>query len=68
MNSKYSNLIQSKLFLEIEKGLTKVNKNKTAYTIESKHKPTIEEIIEKDKRQIKLKKKHAIQALNEVLR
>jgi hypothetical protein len=50
MNSKYSNLIQSKLFLEIEKGLTKVNNNKTAYTIESKHKPTIEEIIEKDKR------------------
>lgn len=49
MNSKYSNLIQSKLFLEIEKGLTKVNKNKTAYTIEPKHKQTIEEIIEKDK-------------------
>ncbi len=45
MNSKYNNVIQSKLFLEIETGKTKVNKSKKAYAIESKPGQTSEEMI-----------------------
>lgn len=68
MNSKYNNLIQSKLFFEIENGLTKINKQKKAYNIEPKAQLKSEEIIDVNKNQVKLKKKQAIEALNEVLK
>jgi hypothetical protein len=68
MNLKYNNFIQSKLLNEIEVGLTKVNKVKTSYVIQPKSQPTTVERIEDGKIKIMLKKKQAIEALNEIIK